>query len=126
MTITFTTGTVTPSGADFANGVAVLGRFSVNVIRCGRAPCQITMAAQNQPTGGLRVRIGGSQPASVADCPINLDGVNSANSSQAPVIAETSTAASFVVWVCRPLSWNPATTPLGTSAPEVRFRLRQS
>jgi hypothetical protein len=64
-------------------------------------------------------------PTTIADCPIDVSGVSSPNSSQAPVLVETTVATTFVVWVCRPLSWDPATTPLGTTSTEMRFLLRQ-
>lgn len=125
MSVSFSSAKPTPDGSDFAAGVSVLGSFAVAVIKCGRPPCELTMAAANQPSNGLRVRVGASAPTSIADCPIDLTGVNSAQSSRAPVIAVTSGPAAYTVWVCRPLSWNPATTPLGASSPEIRFRLRQ-
>jgi hypothetical protein len=125
LTVTYSPISATASASDFANGVAVLGSFTVSVLKCGRTPCLVTLGAQGQPTGGLRLRIGGTTPASIADCPVDLSGVSSPNASQAPVLMQTNSATTFVVWVCRPLSWNPATTPIGTTSTEMRFLLRQ-
>lgn len=126
MNIAFSPNATTPTAADFANGVAVLGSFTLSVLKCGRPPCRITVGAQGQPSGGLRLRVGGTAPMSINDCPVNVSGVSSPNSSQAPVLAQTSGATSFVVWVCRPLSWDPGVTPIGTTSTEVRFLLRQN
>lgn len=125
LNVTYTPGAVAPTGADFANGVAVLGSFTVSVLKCSRIPCRVTLGAQGQPTGGLRLRIGGTTPTSINDCPVDISGVSSPNASQAPVLMQTNGATTFVVWVCRPLSWNPATTPIGTTSTEMRFLLRQ-
>lgn len=126
LNITFSPNATTPTADDFANGVAVLGSFNLSVLKCGRPPCRITVGAQGQPSGGIRLRVGGTAPLSINDCPVNLSGVSSPNSSQAPVLAQTSGATSFVVWVCRPLSWDPGVTPIGTTSTEVRFLLRQN
>lgn len=126
MNVSYATVKGTPDASDFANGVSVIGRFTLSVIKCGRQPCTITAAASNQPTGGLRVRVGGTQPVSLADCTIDLNGVSSAQSGQAPVLAVVNGAATVTVWVCRALNWNPAITPVGVTSPEMRFRLRQS
>lgn len=126
LNVSFTPGTTTPGAEDFANGVAVLGRFSVSVLKCGRTPCRVTIGAQGQPPGGLRVRVGGTAPASMSDCPIDLNGIVSPSSANAPVIAQVTAGTTVVVWVCRPVSWNPATTPLGTTSTDVRFLLRQN
>lgn len=126
LNVSFSPNATTPTAEDFANGVAVLGSFNVAVLRCGRPPCRVTVGAQGQPPGGLRLRVGGSAPVSLADCPINVSGVSSPNASQAPVLAQVSVASTIVVWVCRPLSWDPGTTPIGTTSTEVRFLLRQN
>lgn len=126
LTISFSPNATTPTAADFANGVAVLGSFNVSVLKCGRPPCRVTAGAQGQPPGGLRLRVGGTAPVSINECPVDMSGVSSPNASQAPVIALTNAATTLVVWVCRPLSWDPATTPIGTTSTEVRFLLRQS
>lgn len=49
LNITFSPNATTPTAADFANGVAVLGSFNVSVLKCGRPPCRITVGAQGQP-----------------------------------------------------------------------------
>ncbi|GAB1341458.1 hypothetical protein [Gemmatimonas sp.] len=126
LNITFSPNATTPTAADFANGVAVLGSFNVSVLKCGRPPCRITVGAQGQPSGGLRLRVGGPAPVSINECPIDVSGVSSPNASQAPVLAVMNAATTLVVWVCRPLSWDPGTTPIGTTSTEVRFLLRQS
>lgn len=126
LNITYVAVKGTPDASDYANGVSVIGRFTLSVLKCGRQPCTITAAANNQPNGGLRLRVGGAQPVSLADCSIDLNGVTTAQSAQAPVLAVVTGAATVTVWVCRALNWNPAVTPIGTSSPEMRFRLRQS
>ena len=125
LAVTYSPVSAIPSASDFANGVAVLGSFTISVLKCGRTPCRVTLGAQGQPPGGLRLRIGGAAPTSIADCPLDVSGVSSPNASQAPVLMQTNSATTFVVWVCRPLSWNPATTPIGTTSTEMRFLLRQ-
>ena len=126
MTVTFTPLRPTPSGEDFAAGVGVLGSFTVTVIKCGGPPCQLLVAAANQPSGGLRLRVGGAAPRTLSECPINLNGVTQPFLFFSPTIAQTNGPAVYTVWLCRPLSWDPAVTPLGTSSPEVRFRLFQN
>lgn len=126
MSVSFTPQRLTPDGNDFANGVAVLGSMMITVIKCGRPPCEVTMAAANQPPSGLRVRVGGAAPMAINECPIDLTGINVPQAARAPVIGVTSGPVTYTVWVCQPLSWNPATTPLGVASPEFRFRIRQS
>jgi len=126
MTITFTPLRPTPSGEDFAVGVGVLGSFTITVLKCGGAPCTVLVAAANQPPGGLRLRVGGAQPRSLAECPVALTGVTQPFTFLSRVIATTSGPATYTVWLCRPLSWDPAVTPLGSTSPEVRFRLLQN
>lgn len=125
MSISYSPLNSTPTAADYANGVAVVGSFSVSVLKCGRTPCRVTVGAQGQPTGGLRLRVGGTAPVSITDCPIDVSGVSSPNSSNAPELLQTTSAVTVTVWVCRPLTWNPSTTPLGTTSTSVRFLLRQ-
>lgn len=125
MNISYSPLSSTPTGADFANGVAVMGSFTISVLKCGRSPCRVTVGAQGQPTGGLRLRVGGSAPVSIAECPIDVSGVSSPNSSNAPQLFQTTSAITVTVWVCRALSWDPSITPLGTTTTTVRFLLRQ-
>lgn len=126
LSVFYTAVRPTPVASDYDAGVAVIGTFEVRVLKCGRPPCTILMAAANQPSGGLRVRAGGTEPTSLSQCPIDLTGVTSVQSSQARTIAIVNATATFNVWLCRPLSWNPAVTPVGSASPEVRFRIRQN
>jgi len=124
MSVTFSPVRPIPEPADFQAGFAVLGSLGVTVIKCGRPPCEVTMAAANQPPTGLRIKLGGSQPLSIGECNVNITGISSAPSAGAPTVALVNAAATVTVWVCQPLSWNPAQTPVGTYTPEFRFRLR--
>lgn len=126
LTVRFTPVRLTPEPADFALGVGVLGTMDVTVLKCGRPPCELTVAAANQPPSGLRLKVGGSAPASLAECAVDIRGITSVNSSPAPTIALVNGPATIVVWVCQPLSWDPLLTPVGSWSPEFRFRLRQS
>ncbi|WP_396207162.1 hypothetical protein [Gemmatimonas sp.] len=125
MSVTFTPVRPTPEPADFQAGFAVLGSLNVTVLKCGRRPCEVTLAAATQPPTGLRIKVGGTQPTRLADCAIDITGISAAPSSQAPTIAFVNAAAAITVWVCQPLSWDPLRTPVGTYTPEFRFRLRQ-
>ena len=126
MTVTFSPLRPTPSGEDFAAGIGVLGSFTITVLKCGGPPCVLLAAAANQPAGGLRLRVGGAPPRTLSECPIDLSGVTQPFLFFSPTLATTNGPATYTVWLCRPLSWDPAVTPLGSSSPEVRFRLFQN
>lgn len=126
LSVSFTPVRPAPEPADFAAGVGVLGSLSITVLKCGRPPCELTVGASNQPPTGLRLKVGGGAPVSLAECGVDITGVNNPNAGRAPTLALVSGPATLAVWICQPLSWNPAQTPSGSWTPELRFRLRQS
>lgn len=125
LSVTFTPVRPTPTPSDFEAGVGVIGALNITVLKCGRAPCEVTAGAVNQPPSGLRLKIGGAAPVSIAECGVDITGVNSAPSAPAPTIALVSGPVSLTVWICQPLTWDPVLTPVGSWSPEFRFRLRQ-
>ncbi len=125
MSVTFSPVRPTPEPADFQAGFAVLGSLNVTVLKCGRPPCEVSLAAATQPPTGLRIKVGGPQPLSLGECPIDITGISAAPSSPAPSVAVVNAATTVTVWVCQPLTWDPLQTPVGTYTPEFRFRLRQ-
>lgn len=126
MSVTYTPVRPTPEPADFQAGFAVLGALNVSVLKCGRAPCEVTLAAANQPPTGLRIKSGGTQPVALSECTVDITGISAAPSSPAPTVALVNSAANVTVWVCQPLTWDPVLTPVGTYTPEFRLRLRQN
>lgn len=124
LTVSYTPVRPTPNPADFGAGFGVPGSVTVTVIKCGRPPCEVTAGAVNQPPSGLRLKIGGAAPSSLAECSTDITGVNSSSAAPAPTIALVNGPTTMVVWICQPLSWDPLVTPAGTWTPEFRFRLR--
>jgi hypothetical protein len=126
LSVTFTPVRPTPEPADFQAGFSVMGALNVTILKCGRPPCEVSVAAASQPPTGLRLKVGGTMPAALGECTVDITGISAAPSSPAPAIATVSGAAAVTVWVCQPLTWDPLLLPTGTYTPEFRFRLRQS
>lgn len=113
-------GASAPTGQDFKNKFFVVGSYSLNAI-CGRASCKLELWAATQPTGGLRIAVGGAQPTTSAQCSTSI-AANTTSTTASTINSSFNSTLAVTVWVCVPLDW---TTVPNSSSPSFVFRITQ-
>lgn len=108
------------SGQDFKNKFYVVGSYSLNAI-CGRSNCKVELWATSQPTGGLKIAVGPTQPSTASQCATSI-AASTSSASATTVNSSFNGNLAVVIWVCVPLDWT--TTP-SSSTPSFFFKISQ-